>query len=136
MNSTFPVNLNLNSNQTRINQTSLRVRKDERPPAAIDPLLHLLKTRWYVFAVIIFAFVALFCWGWCVGGCGRETEAKTKKRKKRKKSRKSRAMDSHHNDRAGRSYSIIERYEKELQRKKSLEVKRDFDFSNPCTYPY
>ena len=141
MNSTIPVNLHLlnNSNQTRTNQTFLRVRRDNPRPQKKDALLHLLVTRWYVFATIIFAFVALFCWAWCVGGCGRETETKPiklKKEKKRKKRRKSRAMDSYGNDHAGGARSIIERYEQELQRKKNHKVKLDFDFSNPCTYPY
>ena len=143
MNSTIPVNLHLlnNSNQTRTNQTFLRVRRDNPSPQKKDALLHFLVTRWYVFAAIIFAFVALFCWAWCVGGCGSETETKTKpkkrkKEKKRKKRRKSRAIDSHGNDHAGGARSIIERYEKELQWKKNHKVKLDFDFSNPCTYPY
>ena len=139
MNSTF-LHL-LNSNQTRTNQTSLRIRRDNPPPEAKDPLLDVLETRWYVFALIIFAFVALFCWAWCVGGCGSETETKTKpkkrkKEKKRKKRRKSRAIDSHGNDHAGGARSIIERYEEELQSKKNCKGELDFDFSNPCTYPY
>ena len=32
--------------------------------------------------------------------------------------------------------SIIERYEEELQSKKNCKGELDFDFSNPCTYPY
>ena len=137
MNSTF-LHL-LNSNQTRTNQTSLRIRRDNPPPEAKDPLLDVLETRWYVFALIIFAFVALFCWAYLVGGGAVETETKTKKRKKRKtrkKSRKSLAMDPHGNDHAGGARSIIERYEEELQSKKNCKGELDFDFSNPCTYPY
>ena len=138
MNSTIPVNLHLlnNSNQTRTNQTFLRVRRDNPSPQKKDALLHLLVTRWYVFAAIIFAFVALFCWAWCVGGCGSETETKTKpkkrkKEKKRKKRRKSRAIDSHGNDHAGGARSIIERYEKELQWKNGISQIQHVEFGGP-----